>query len=278
MSFIPALPVDRNRKGGSRVTMITLEGLRKIYPPRRNSPATVALERITTTINDGSFVTVVGPSGCGKTTLLQLIAGFEQPSEGRILVDGDVVTAPGRDRAVVFQQASLYPWLTVEQNISFGLMLRDGARRVDRQRVANMIETMGLQGFERFHSYQLSGGMQQRVAIARALIVEPKILLMDEPFGALDAQTRGEMQDFLLHLWRSIHPTVVFITHDVEEAVLLADRVLIMSARPGRVVRDLHIGLPRPRTWDMILWPEFVQEKREVLAVLRPSDADTTQH
>lgn len=250
--------------------MIEVQGVTKIFPGRRDAAPTVALEEVHTTIENGTFVTVVGPSGCGKTTLLNLIAGFEQPSAGQILLDGRQVTRPGSDRAVVFQQASLYPWLTVEENISFGLTLRNGRGRVDRDKIAHMVEMMGLTGFQHHHSYELSGGMQQRVAIARALIVEPSILLMDEPFGALDAQTRGEMQEFLLGLWRRVHPTVLFITHDVEEAVLLADRVLVMSARPGRVVRDVPVILKRPRNWDMVLSDTFLEQKRDILHTLRP--------
>jgi len=251
--------------------MITLDAVCKVFPGHRGAPPTTALEAVSTTVRDGEFVTVVGPSGCGKTTLLHLVAGFEQPSGGRILRDGEPIRAPGRDRAVVFQRAALFPWLTVEQNVAFGLTLRYGPRGVDRRRVQEMIEIMGLSGFERHPSYQLSGGMQQRVAIARALITEPDVLLMDEPFGALDAQTRTEMQAFLLQLWRRIHPTVLFITHDVEEAVLLADRVLIMSPRPGRIVRELRVDLPRPREWRMVLTEEFLRYKRQVLGVLRPA-------
>ena len=252
----------------SRTPMIELQGVTKIFAGRRGAMPTTALAEVNTTIDEGTFVTVVGPSGCGKTTLLNLIAGFEPPSAGRILVDGQPVAGPGRDRAVVFQQPSLYPWLTVAENIAFGLTLRNG--KVDAERVAAMVEIMGLSGFEHHHSYELSGGMQQRVAIARALIVEPRILLMDEPFGALDAQTRGEMQEFLLGLWRRVHPTVLFITHDVEEAVLLADRVLVMSARPGRVVRDVPVSLRRPRQWSMVLSERFLQQKRDILHTLRP--------
>ncbi len=249
--------------------MIELENLRKIYPGRRGKPPTVALESFETRIEDGEFVTVVGPSGCGRTTLLNLVAGFEQPDAGRIALDGVEVHGPGADRAVVFQQPSLYPWLTVWENIAFGLRLQ-GRRQAEEAAVRRIIGIMGLEGFERHAPYELSGGMQQRVAIARALIVQPKILLMDEPFGALDAQTRGEMQAFLLSLWRKVHPTVLFITHDVEEAILLGDRVLVLTPRPGRLSRELHVDLSRPRHYQMALTTRFNELKREVLAVLRP--------
>lgn len=253
--------------------MIEIHGLNKTFPGRGGKPATVALEDLDTRIEDGQFVTVVGPSGCGKTTLLNVAAGFEAPSAGEILLDGQPIAGPGADRAVVFQQPSLYPWLNVWENVAFGLTLRHGRRGVDRAAVDGMLETMGLQGFERHAPYELSGGMQQRVAIARALVVQPKILLMDEPFGALDAQTRGDMQTFLLALWRKIRPTVLFITHDVEEAVLLGDRVLVMTPRPGRLARDLAIGLPRPRAYEMVLREEFTGYKRDVLQILRPDGA-----
>jgi NitT/TauT family transport system ATP-binding protein len=178
------------------------------------------------------------------------------------------LTKPGADRVVVFQQASLYPWMSVRDNIALGLKLKH--RRVDWERVTYFIQMMGLQGFETHKPYQLSGGMQQRVSIARALIVEPKILLMDEPFGALDAQTRNDMQRFLLDLGKSINTTVFFITHDVDEAILLADRVIAMSPRPGRIVAEFEISLPQPRTWDMTLTEDFLLHKRQVLEILRP--------
>ena len=221
------------------------------------------------TIDDHEFVSACGPSGCGKTTLLNLVAGFEPPTSGRILVEGKEVKAPGPDRAVVFQQPSLYPWFSVRDNVSFGLRLRDG-RHVDWERVQYFIDVVGLKGFERHPPYELSGGMKQRVAIARALIVEPKILLMDEPFGALDAQTRNDMQQFLLHLWENLKMTVLFITHDVEEAILLSNRVMVMTPRPGKVAAVIEVSLPHPRSWDMVLTDEFLDIKRQVLDILRP--------
>lgn len=255
--------------------MIELKNVQKIYAAKRGrGNPLVAVDGVDLTIQDGEFVTVVGPSGCGKTTMLNMLAGFESASRGDILLDGQPVTKPGPERAVVFQQASLLPWMTVAENIAFGLTLRDGPKNVNQDRLAAMVETMGLKGFESHKPYELSGGMQQRVAIARALITDPRILLMDEPFGALDAQTRSDMQRFLLSLWKKLKPTVFFVTHDVEEAILLADRVLVMTPRPGRVASDMTIDLPRPRKWDLVLGREFNEYKRQILKVLRPEERE----
>ncbi len=255
--------------------MIELKNVQKSYPAKRGrGNPLVAVDGVDLTIQDGEFVTVVGPSGCGKTTMLNMLAGFESASQGDILLDGQPVKKPGPERAVVFQQPSLLPWMTVAENIAFGLTLRDGPRNINQDRLAAMVETMGLKGFEAHKPYELSGGMQQRVAIARALITDPRILLMDEPFGALDAQTRSDMQRFLLSLWKKLKPTVFFVTHDVEEAILLADRVLVMTPRPGRVATDMTIDLPRPRKWDLVLGREFNEYKRQILKVLRPEERE----
>lgn len=253
--------------------MIEVSEVSKVYPSQvKGGKPLVAVDTVNLAVQDGEFVTVVGPSGCGKTTLLNLLAGFEQPNRGEIRLDGSPVVRPGPERAVVFQQPSLLPWMTVQENIAFGLTLREGAHRVDQSRVASMVETMGLTGFENHRPYQLSGGMQQRVAIARALIIEPRVLLMDEPFGALDAQTRSEMQRFLLSIWGKLHPTVLFVTHDVEEAIMLADRVVVMTPRPGRIADILTVSLSRPRPWDLTLSREFNEYKRKILQVLRPPE------
>lgn len=249
--------------------MITIENVTKVYPGRHNTTPTMALKNVALEIRNQEFIVAVGPSGCGKTTLLNLLAGFEVPTSGSIRFDGKELKGPSAERVVVFQQPTLYPWLSVRDNIALGLKLKHG-RDIDWSRVQYYIEMMGLTGFEKHPSYQLSGGMQQRVAIARALIVAPEILLMDEPFGALDAQTRSDMQRFLLNLWESIKATVFFITHDVEEAILLADRVVAMTARPGQIAAEFQISLPRPRTWDMVLTGEFLDIKRQVLEILRP--------
>lgn len=249
--------------------MIELQSVSKFFiPERRKEAMAVALRDVSLRIGKGEFVSIVGASGCGKTTLLQMIAGFEVPSEGTLSMDGAPITRPGAERAVVFQQATLYPWLTVRKNVAFGLRLRHG-RRADDARVREYLRTIGLEPFADHLPHQLSGGMQQRVAIARALITDPQVLLMDEPFGALDAQTRTDMQLFLLDLWQTIRCTVVFVTHDIEEAILLSDRVVVMSARPGRVVREIPVSIARPRSVDQALSDEFIAFKREILSYIR---------
>ncbi len=240
------------------------------YPGQRGHQPVAALRDVDLRVEDGEFVSIVGPSGCGKSTLLHLVAGFERPIGGSVRVLGQEVTGPGSDRAVVFQQAALYPWQSVRDNIGFGLRIHGMHRAEYDRRVEHYLGIMGLTAFARHAPYHLSGGMRQRVAIARALITEPGIMLMDEPFGALDAQTRNEMQRFLLRLWRTLRPTVLFVTHDVEEAILLSDRVVILTARPGQLALDLKVPFQRPREWDLVLTPEFVEVKRRLLAVLQP--------
>lgn len=251
--------------------MISIENVSKTFAPRRrNMMPTAAVQQLSMTIEDGEFVCIVGPSGCGKTTLLHMVAGFEQATTGTIALDGIEITKPDAERAVVFQQPGLFPWLTVYQNVAFGLRLRNRGQSSYEGLVRKYLNIMGLEGFENYAPYHLSGGMQQRVAIARALITQPKVLLMDEPFGALDAQTRNGMQRFLLELWEEFRPTVLFITHDVEEAVLLGDRVFVMTARPGKLAKEFSIPFPRPRAWELSLTPEFLSLKKDVLDVLRP--------
>ena len=197
-----------------------------------------ALDRIDLTIEPGQFVCLAGPSGCGKTTLLRLIAGFMQPSEGSIRVGGEVVTKPSAERGVVFQQPMLYPWMTVRENVELGPRLRGVAKRERREQAGRFLEMVGLADFAERRPYELSGGMQQRCQIARVLTNDPEIILMDEPFGALDALTRERLQDELLEIWRATGSTVLFITHSVDEAVFLGNRVMVMSPRPGRIVLD----------------------------------------
>lgn len=249
--------------------MIYMDNVTKVYiPERRNDSATVAVQGVSLNLGEGEFVSVVGASGCGKTTLLQMVAGFEQPSAGDLSLDGRPITGPSSERAVVFQHATLYPWLTVRQNVAFGLRLRN-RRAVDWGRVDEYVQRIGLENFSNHLPHQLSGGMQQRVAIVRALITDPRILLMDEPFGALDAQTRTDMQVFLLDMWQTIRCTVLFVTHDIDEAIMLSDRVVVMSPRPGRVTREVCIDIARPRTLDNLLSADFLQYKREILSVIR---------
>ncbi len=249
--------------------MIEIRGVTKRFEGnRRKTQMTVAVENVSLTIHDGEFVTIVGASGCGKTTLLNMIAGFENPSFGDVLLNEKPIQGPGRERAVVFQKPTLYPWLTVRKNVALGLTLRKRSA-VDWSLVDDFVQKVGLEKFAKHHPHELSGGMQQRVAIARALITHPDILLMDEPFGALDAQTRTEMQSFLLDLWQSLQSTVLFVTHDVEEAILLSDRVVVMSPHPGRIVEDIPVMIPRPRVWDVMLSNEFLEYKRRVLSLIR---------
>lgn len=226
-----------------------------------------ALDEISLTIEDGTFMTILGASGCGKSTLLSLLAGLSTPSSGQLTLDGTRIVKPGPDRVVVFQQAGLYPWLSLRENIAFGLKMHN-ERHIDWKRVDDVIDVIGLKGFEKNRPYELSGGMQQRVAIARALVMQPRVLLMDEPFGALDAQTRRTMQQFLLDLWERIHATVVFITHDIDEAILLGERLVVMSARPGRVALTSDVPLVRPRNWEMSLEPAFLDLKRQAMSIL----------
>ena len=223
-----------------------------------------ALDQVSLDIADGEFVTVVGPSGCGKSTLMNAAAGLIEPTSGRVLVDGKPVHGPGPERGVIFQQYALFPWLTVRQNIAFGLEIAK-VPSTERQRIVDRcIQLVGLTPFADALPKMLSGGMKQRCAIARAYAVNPAILLMDEPFGALDALTRVTMQDQLLDTWAKDTRTVVFITHDVEEAVYLANRVIVMAARPGRIHRVIPVELPYPRTEAMRLSPEFMRIRNQV--------------
>jgi len=228
-----------------------------------------ALQAIDLTIEPNEFAAILGPSGCGKSTLLNLVAGFDRPSRGRVLVHDEAVAGPDPRRAVVFQEPALFPWYTVLDNISFGPRTRKLARSDYEPKIESLLEQVGLTGFEHHYPAELSGGMRQRVAIARVLVMEPEVLLMDEPFGSLDAQTRLVMQELLLAMWERHHQTVVFITHDVEEALLLADSVSVMTARPGRIKQRLSVQLPRPRTLELTTSALFNELKREVLALIR---------
>ena len=228
-----------------------------------------AVETTSLRIQPGEFVCILGPSGCGKSTLLNAVAGYVKPTEGAVKVDGEGVSKPGPDRGMVFQQYSLLPWKTVYENVAFGPRMA-GKGRVEAGEIANtFLNMVGLRKFGDRYPAELSGGMQQRVGIARALANYPSVLLMDEPFGALDAQTRLVMQENLLEIWRAFGTTVVFVTHDVDEAVFLADRVLIMSAAPGRVIEDLRVTLPRPRGPEVASSPDYIAARTHCLEVIR---------
>lgn len=229
----------------------------------KNEPF-LALDRFSLDIMDGEFVTVVGPSGCGKSTAMNIAAGLMQPSEGEVLIDGMPVEGPGPERGVIFQQYALFPWLTVRQNVEFGLRIKGEPAARRREITERFIDLVGLSDFADSLPKTLSGGMKQRCAIARAYAVDPTILLMDEPFGALDALTRVQLQDQLLETWSRERRTVMFITHDVDEAVYLANRVIVMAARPGRLKEIIDVNLPYPRTEEIRLSPEFMEIRNRV--------------
>jgi NitT/TauT family transport system ATP-binding protein len=248
---------------------ISFAGVQKRYPGKRAAESTLALDSFDFDIAPAEIVSIVGPTGCGKSTAMNVLAGFEQPSAGAVSVDGVVITAPGSDRGVVFQQPSLFPWLSVLSNVVLGVKCRGGDPGEYGPRAMRLLDEVGLKGFERHYPYQLSGGMQQRVQIARALINEPDILLMDEPFGALDYQTRLLMQKLLLRLWAHFRPTILFITHDVGEAIFISDRVIAMTRRPGRVKVTVEVHAPKPRDYEFIGSPEFTRLERELVMAVQ---------
>jgi ABC-type nitrate/sulfonate/bicarbonate transport system ATPase subunit len=248
---------------------LRIEGVARVFPGLRGGPPTKALEPIDLAVVENDFLTVLGPSGCGKSTLLRIVAGLDRPSAGRVLLDGREVRGPGADRGMVFQSYTLFPWLTVAQNIAFGLRERGVPRAARREVVAAYVAKVGLAGFENHYPKQLSGGMQQRTAIARALANDPKILLLDEPFGALDNQTRALMQELLLGIWERARKTVLFVTHDIEEAIFLASRVVVMTARPGRIKAEVAVGLPHPRHYTMKTSAEFSELKARLTEEIR---------
>ena len=230
--------------------------------------AVQALSGIDLKIAPGEFVSILGPSGCGKSTIIGALAGFTKVSAGELRVDAERVTAPGPERGVVFQQHTLFPWKTVAKNVEFGLKMR-GVGKAERERKArDILSSMGLSEFLAHYPHQLSGGMQQRVNLARVLVNRPRVILMDEPFCSLDAQTRLQMQELLLGLWHELHMTVVFVTHEVDEALFLSDRVVVLTQRPARIKTEVRLELPRPRTRDLLTSPEFVTLKRELLELL----------
>ncbi len=233
-----------------------------------------ALEKLTLEVQDRELVTNVGASGCGKSTLLNLVAGFDRPTSGRLLVDNRIIGGPGPDRGVVFQQTALFPWLTVEDNIAFGLRLKANAGKAPiGETVDTMLRRTGLTQFRKRRPAELSGGMRQRAAIASVLAINPGVLLMDEPFGALDSLTRSVMQDFLLELWENDRKTVLLVTHDIDEAIYLADRTVVMTGHPGRVREVVSIDLPRPRHFGMHSDPRFIELRDAVRDVVREEAA-----
>jgi len=238
---------------------------------------TQAVQSVSLHVEPGEFVSLIGPSGCGKSTLLNAVAGFIQPSSGTLTVDGQAVRGPGPDRGVVFQQYSLFPWMTVRKNVEFGLKMHGVARTERERRARTLLGLAGLLSFENHYPDQLSGGMKQRVGIVRALATSPQVLLMDEPFGALDAQTRVVMQEILTNMWQRLRISVLFITHDIDEAIFLSDRLYVMTARPGRIKAEIPIPLPRPRTPAMMASPEFVTLVQQVRALIREESLASMQ-
>ena len=251
------------------MSRLVIEAVSRTFPGVHGGPPTRALEPTSLAVADNDFICVLGPSGCGKSTLLRIVAGLDFPTTGRVLLDGVAVTGPGADRGMVFQSYTLFPWLTVTENIGFGLREKGVPAAEQARLAAHYIARVGLEGFERHYPKMLSGGMQQRTALARALANEPKILLLDEPFGALDNQTRSLMQELLLGIWEAERKTVLFVTHDIDEAIFMANRVAVMTARPGRIKTDLAIDLPHPRHYTIKTSPEFSAYKARLTEEIR---------
>ncbi|MCJ2125155.1 ABC transporter ATP-binding protein [Methylobacterium sp. J-077] len=245
---------------------IAIRNIVKTFTDRQRDQDVLAVDNVSLTIRDNDFVCLLGPSGCGKSTLLNMIAGFETPTSGRIEVAGQIVEKPGADRGVVFQQPTLMPWLTVAENVAFHLKLKGLGRAERRAQAQAFIDLVGLTGFEGHYPSELSGGMNQRVGIARALLMNPRVILMDEPFAALDAQTKIEMQEELVRIWERIRCTIVFVTHSVDEALVLGTRIAVMTRRPGRIREAFDFDLPRPRD---VTSPAFNDAKRNVLGLIR---------
>ena len=259
------------------MSSVSIQAVSRTFEGRQGQ-RTHALLPVDFEVRDNDFVTILGPSGCGKSTLLRIVAGLDHATSGRVLLDGMPVEGPGADRGMVFQSYTLFPWLTIEQNIRFGLRERGMPEALQKERAAYFIAKVGLRGFEQHFPKQLSGGMQQRTAIARALANDPKILLMDEPFGALDNQTRVLMQELLLGIWEAERKTVLFVTHDIDEAIFMANRVAVFSARPGRIKTELAVDLPHPRHYTIKTSPEFMDLKARLTEEIRAESMAADLH
>lgn len=261
----------RFNKLKSREVILEVKDLNKCFDSAQGQ--VTALNNINFQTYRREFVCVIGPSGCGKSTLVRILAGLESPTSGQVLLDGQPKFEPGPDRGMVFQGYTLFPWLTIKKNVMFGLQMQGKANA--ESEALQWIELVGLSKFANAYPHQLSGGMKQRVAIARALANQPRILLMDEPFGALDAQTRFKMQSNLIDIWRNIDITIVFITHDLDEAIYLADRILVLKAHPGEVQELIEVPVPRPRNPEQLLSPEFLATKQRLEELIHPPQKDT---
>ena len=259
------------------MSQLSIQGVSRTFTNTKGV-ATQALLPVNFEVRDNDFVTILGPSGCGKSTMLRIVAGLDFPTAGQVVLDGQVVDGPGADRGMVFQSYTLFPWLTVAQNIRFGLREKGVSEAVQKERSDYFIAKVGLRGFENHFPKQLSGGMQQRTAIARALANDPKILLMDEPFGALDNQTRVLMQELLLGIWEAERKTVLFVTHDIDEAIFMANRVAVFSARPGRIKADIAVDLPHPRHYTIKTSPEFMDLKARLTEEIRTEALAAVAH
>jgi NitT/TauT family transport system ATP-binding protein len=259
----------------ARPVLLEVEKLGREFPTEDGS--VVALENISFKAHRRELVCLIGSSGCGKSTLIRILAGLDYPSSGSLLLEGQEVRGPGRDRGMVFQGYTLFPWRTVLENVTFGLELGGQSRRQAAAEAREWIELVGLTRFTGAYPHQLSGGMKQRVAIARALANHPRILLMDEPFGALDAQTRAQMQSYLLQIWRQVDITILFVTHDLDEAIHLADRIVVLGPNPGRILETIEVPVSRPRDGSQFLSAEFVATKRHLESLIhgqRPSTVE----
>lgn len=259
------------------MNLLSIQGVSRTFTNAKGV-ATQALLPVDLEVRENDFVTILGPSGCGKSTMLRIVAGLDFPTTGQVMLDGHVVEGPGADRGMVFQSYTLFPWLTVEQNIRFGLREKGVSEAVQKERSSYFIAKVGLRGFEQHFPKQLSGGMQQRTAIARALANDPTILLMDEPFGALDNQTRVLMQELLLGIWESERKTVLFVTHDIDESIFMANRVAVFSARPGRIKSDIAVNLPHPRHYTIKTSPEFMALKARLTEEIRAETIAAAAH
>ena len=263
---------DRFQRMKKRPLTLQVKNLYKEFISQQGK--VIALKDINFETYKREFVCVIGPSGCGKSTLIRILAGLETPSSGEVLLDGQMVHGPGPDRGMVFQGYTLFPWLTVKKNVMFGLEMSGHGKSVSDEQALQWIDLVGLSKFINAYPHQLSGGMKQRVAIARALANQPRILLMDEPFGALDAQTRAKMQSYLHEIWKNIDVTILFITHDLDEAIYLADRILVLKAHPGEVQELIEVPVPQPRSPDQLLSVEFLATKKRLEQLIHPVEVD----
>lgn len=260
---------DRFQRLKQRPVLLEIKDLNKDFDAPKGKKIT-ALKDINFSVHRREFVCVIGPSGCGKSTLIRTLAGLETQTSGEVLLDGKAVQGPGPDRGMVFQGYTLFPWMSVKKNVMYGLLRRGVDKQTADEEALQWIDLVGLSKFKNSYPHQLSGGMKQRVAIARALANRPRILLMDEPFGALDAQTRGRMQAYLMEIWKNIDITILFITHDLDEAIYLADRILVLKAHPGEVQEVIEVPVPQPRSPDQFLGAEFLATKRRLEELIHP--------